>query len=138
MLAVGLLTVGFFAWRLVGRARLTCELPRPSSDPIEPRANGAGIVRVSDDVRAWCEKHQTYGQTVTVKVKFATFQIITRSRTLAAPITRQTLLRDVSLSLVRSIYPVKTGVRLVGVSVAKLVKAEDAAPELDLGLAGGK
>ena len=89
-------------------------------------------------MRAWCEKHQTYGQTVTVKVKFATFQIITRSRTLAAPITRQTLLRDVSLSLVRSIYPVKTGVRLVGVSVAKLVKAEDAAPELDLGLAGGK
>lgn len=104
-------------------------------DYTEPAAIEAGVVRMADDVWAWCEKHNTYGQTVTVKVKFATFQIITRSRTLSMPITEKTLLREVSLTLVRSIYPVKFGVRLVGVSVAKLEKAADAVPQLELVLA---
>lgn len=105
-------------------------------DLFAPADIEAGIIKMADDVWAWCEKHSTYGHTVTVKVKFATFRQITRSKTLTAPVTDQALLRDVSVGLVRSIYPVRTGVRLVGVSVAKLEKAGAAAPQLELGLLG--
>lgn len=53
-----------------------------------------GICAMADDVWAWCEKTATYGHTVTVKVKYAGFQLITRSRTVATPITTQDRLRD--------------------------------------------
>ncbi len=103
-------------------------------DLFEPTAIESGIVRMADDVWAWCEKHNTYGHTVTVKVKFATFQQLTRSKTLVSPVSTQSLLREVSVALVRTVYPVRVGVRLLGVSVAKLERADDAAPQLDLGL----
>lgn len=86
-------------------------------DLLLPADIEGGIIRMADDVWAWCEKHGTYGHTVTVKVKFATFQQVTRSKTVAMPIASQALLRDLSLALVRTVYPVKVGVRLVGVSV---------------------
>ena len=59
------------------------------------------------------------GRTVTVKVKFHDFQIITRSRTLSGLVDSEGALRDVSLGLIRSIYPVPKGIRLVGVTVSK-------------------
>lgn len=92
-----------------------------------------GIIRMADDVWAWCEKHGTYGHTVTVKVKFATFKQVTRSKTVMSPITSQALLRDLSIALVRTVYPVSVGVRLVGVSVSKLEGAGEALPQLELG-----
>lgn len=69
-------------------------------------------------VWAWCEKAQAFGRTVTVKVKFADFRQITRSRTLASSMTEQTQLRQVSLDLVRSVFPPRSGIRLVGVTVS--------------------
>ena len=102
-------------------------------DLLLPADIEGGIIRMADDVWAWCEKHSTYGHTVTVKVKFATFQQVTRSKTVAMPIASQALLRDLSLALVRTVYPVKIGVRLVGVSVSKLKSADEALPQLELG-----
>ena len=101
-------------------------------DLLLPADIEGGIIRMADDVWAWCEKHSTYGHTVTVKVKFATFQQVTRSKTVAMPIASQALLRDLSLALVRTVYPVKIGIRLVGVSVSKL-SAGEALPQLELG-----
>ena len=53
----------------------TFERDLTAADEIE-----AGIIAMADDVWAWCEKASAFGRTVTVKVKFADFQIITRSR----------------------------------------------------------
>ena len=41
-----------------------------------------GVLSVLDDVWSYCERTGMAGRTVTVKVKYADFQIITRSRTL--------------------------------------------------------
>jgi DNA polymerase-4 len=60
-----------------------------------------------------------FGQTITVKIKYADFRIVTRSRTMAAPVITRKQLHEVSVSLVRSIYPVSMGIRLLGVSVSK-------------------
>jgi DNA polymerase-4 len=71
-----------------------------------------------DDVWAWCEKAQAFGRTVTVKVKFADFQQVTRSRSFAMAIARHDLLRQVSVELVRTLLPTAKGVRLLGVTVS--------------------
>ena len=58
------------------------------------------------------------GRTVTVKVKFADFHQVTRSRSLPTPIARRDLLRQLSVELVRSVLPAAKGVRLIGVTVS--------------------
>ncbi|GLK46330.1 DNA polymerase IV [Novosphingobium resinovorum] len=83
------------------------------SDEIE-----AGVLGQADDVWAWCERAQAFGRTVTVKVKFADFKQVTRSRTFNAVVDGQGALREVSLALIRSVLPTAKGVRLVGVSVS--------------------
>jgi DNA polymerase-4 len=78
----------------------------------------AGVEAMVDDVWAWCEKAQAFGRTVTVKVKFADFQQVTRSRSFAMAIARHDLLRQVSVELVRTLLPTAKGVRLLGVTVS--------------------
>jgi DNA polymerase-4 len=95
-------------------------------DLVEPAEIEAGVLRMADDVWAWCEKAQAFGRTVTVKVKFADFRQITRSRSHTAPFTEHGPLRQVSLELVRSIYPPRAGIRLVGVTVSNFDAGETA------------
>jgi DNA polymerase-4 len=93
----------------------------------------AGIKAMADDVWDWCTKNASFGQTVTVKIKYADFRQATRSRTLQTPIASREQLYDVSLALVRSVFPVTIGVRLVGVSLSKFGTPKHDA-QLDLGL----
>ncbi|HET7057622.1 MAG TPA: DNA polymerase IV, partial [Nitrospiraceae bacterium] len=93
----------------------------------------AGVRAMADDVWAWCEKHQMFGQTVTVKIKYADFRQVTRSRTLQAPVVTRKQLHEVSVSLVQSVYPVTLGIRLIGVSVSKFGTGP-ISEQLELGL----
>jgi len=104
-----------------------------SEDLFAPADIEAGICAMADDVWRWCEKTTTYGHTVTVKVKYADFRQVTRSQTVSMPIRMQAALRELSVALVRTGYPVTVGVRLVGVSVSKLVR-DEAMPQLELSL----
>jgi len=87
-------------------------------DLVDPGEIEAGVLQMADDVWAWCEKSQAFGRTVTVKVKFADFRQITRSRSHPSALVAQEQLRQASLDLIRSIYPPRMGVRLVGVTVS--------------------
>ena len=58
------------------------------------------------------------GRTVTVKIKWADFQQSTRSHTLAVPVASRERLQEVSLALIRSVFPPKKGIRLVGVTLS--------------------
>src|SRR5580658_3365633 len=78
----------------------------------------AGVEAMVDDVWAWCEKANAFGRTVTVKVKFADFQQVTRSRSFAASVAKHDLLRQASVELVRTLLPTAKGVRLLGVTVS--------------------
>ena len=59
-----------------------------------------------------------FGRTVTVKAKYADFRQVTRSRTAPHALRERDHLRRTSLDLVRSLYPLSQGVRLVGVTVS--------------------
>jgi DNA polymerase IV len=102
-------------------------------DLTEPNEIEAGVRAMADDVWTWCEKHQVFGQTVTVKIKYADFRIVTRSRTLQVAVATREKLYEVSISLVQSVYPVSTGIRLLGVSVSKF-GTPSTLNQLELGL----
>jgi DNA polymerase-4 len=94
-----------------------------------------GVLSVLDDVWGYCERTRMAGRTVTVKIKYADFQIVTRSRTLSAPVASRAELERTSVELVRSIFPLEKKVRLLGVSLSNLDPREAAtSPQMTLEL----
>ncbi|MCK1514148.1 DNA polymerase IV [Bradyrhizobium sp. 190] len=74
-----------------------------------------------DKVWRHCENKGTRGRTVTLKVKFADFELISRSRTVVAPVVRREELANVITELLIALFPMKKPVRLLGVSVSGFV-----------------
>jgi DNA polymerase IV len=99
-------------------------------DLTDPDEIEAGVRRMAEDVASWCAAKQQYGRTVTVKAKFADFRQVTRSRTRAQTIRDAATLREMSLELVRSLFPLEQGIRLVGVTVSNFERADDEAMPL--------
>lgn len=93
-------------------------------DLARPEQIEAGVRGLLDDVWAWCERTGTAGRTVTVKVKYADFRIVTRSRTLAGPVPSREALERTSLELVRGLLPLEKPVRLLGVSLHNLQRRD--------------
>ena len=60
-----------------------------------------------------------------MKVKFADFQIITRSRSFPSAIARHEMLRQASIALVRAVLPTTKGIRLLGVTVSNFDQDAD-------------
>jgi len=87
-------------------------------DLTEPAEIEDGVLRMDDEVWAWCDRAQAFGRTVTVKVKFQDFRIITRSRSHSGLVASHDLLRQASLDLIRLVLPPEKGIRLVGVTVS--------------------
>jgi DNA polymerase IV len=84
---------------------------------IDPVQIEAGVIAMADGVWTWCEKANARGRTVTVKIKWADFQISTRSRSMETTIETKDKLYEVALSLTRSVFPPRKGIRLVGVTL---------------------
>ncbi|MEO8692251.1 MAG: DNA polymerase IV [Acidimicrobiales bacterium] len=78
------------------------------------------LVRLSDAVAGRLRDNDLGGRTVTLKVRMNDFTTLTRSVTVAQPVQSGSLLAQLVKELVRSIDP-SPGVRLLGVSVSKLV-----------------
>ena len=85
----------------------------------------AGVAAMAADVWAWCEKAGAFGRTVTVKVKFADFHQVTRSRSFPIAVARHEVLRQASVELVRTLLPAEKGVRLLGVTVSNFDRLAD-------------
>lgn len=75
------------------------------------------------------EGKQLQGRTVTLKVKYADFQIITRSRTAATPIKTADDLETVARALLDPLFPAAKGVRLLGVTLSSFVEDEGSEPD---------
>ena len=95
-----------------------------------------GIAAVLEDVWSYCTRTGAAGRTVTVKIKYADFQIVTRSRTLSEPVSSREILERTSIELVRTVFPLEKRVRLLGVSLSNMSGAAEPAPppQLTLGL----
>ncbi|HKD28086.1 MAG TPA: hypothetical protein VKC66_19535 [Xanthobacteraceae bacterium] len=70
---------------------------------------------------------------VTLKVKFANFQIITRSRTGQTQIRTRSELEQLGDVLLEPLFPVARGVRLLSISLSSLAAEEaERQPEFSL------
>jgi DNA polymerase-4 len=89
----------------------------PMRDALEPI-----IAKVWRHCQATCIR----GRTVTLKVKFADFQQITRSKSVGDAIDNFTDLEILSLGLLEPLLPTEKGVRLLGISLSSLAQAQAA------------
>lgn len=85
-----------------------------------------------------CEARELSGRTVTLKVKYADFQQITRSRTIERGVRDAAELTSIASALLEPLFPVEKGIRLLGVTLSSLEPAGDDGTEeqLSLGLPG--
>lgn len=79
-----------------------------------------GLQPLLDDVWNYCQSKTITARTVTLKVKYADFRQITRSRTVGSAIPDRAALERIVTDLLQTILPVSQGVRLLGVSVSGL------------------
>lgn len=87
-------------------------------DIVERDAAHAEIKALVAKVWRHCETRQMQGRTVTLKVKYADFQQVTRSRTIAAPFAGPGDLEVASIALLDTLLPFAKSVRLLGVTVS--------------------
>jgi DNA polymerase-4 len=105
-----------------------------AEDLTNPVGIEAGVAAMAADVWGWCERTGSRGRTVTVKIKWADFQQATRSRSVVGRVGSLEALTAVALDLVRSVYPPRMGIRLVGVTLSNLEQAATIEPEPELAL----
>ena len=88
---------------------------------------------IVDKVWRYCEGSAIRGRTVTLKVKFANFRQITRSRTGQVQIGTRGELEEVGNELLAPLFPTARGIRLLGISLSSLA-TESSEAERQLGL----
>jgi DNA polymerase IV len=85
-----------------------------------------------DKVWRHCEGTGNRGRTVTLKVKFNDFEIITRSRSVPVPVSSRDDLGSIAIGLLKSEMPVQKPVRLLGISLSSLQGGAGGQPQLQL------
>jgi DNA polymerase-4 len=88
---------------------------------------------IVEKIWVYCERSGIRGRTVTLKVKFANFQQITRSRTGQMQIGTRNELEQLGNELLEPLFPVTKGIRLLGISLSSLA-AEEAEPDREFRL----
>ncbi|RXG93324.1 DNA polymerase IV [Bradyrhizobium zhanjiangense] len=105
-----------------------------STDLTEFDALAAELEPLVDRVWRHCEATGNRGRTVTLKIKFADFEIITRSRSVAAAVAGRDDLERLACGLLEAEMPLPKRVRLLGVSLSSLQVGGDSEPQLTLGI----
>lgn len=83
------------------------------------------------------EKSDTWGKTLTLKVKYSDFKQITRSRTIHEWIVGRDQVRSIYLELIKDIE-IREGIRLLGLTLSNLnheiseISPDKAGPQLTL------
>ncbi len=91
-----------------------------AEDIFELNAAKAELVPLAAKVWRYCEAREITGRTVTLKVKYADFQQITRSRTLARAISGEDSILEIAEILLSDVFPIRKGIRLLGITLSSL------------------
>ncbi|MFC7478017.1 DNA polymerase IV [Dankookia sp. GCM10030260] len=91
-----------------------------ATDLVTLDAACAALLPIIEKVWRYCEGAGIRGRTVTLKVKYADFSQVTRSRTGLGPVANQAELDQVSLALLEPLFPPQRGIRLLGVILSSL------------------
>jgi DNA polymerase-4 len=103
-----------------------------STDLIELEPLVTELRPLIEKVWRHCEHSGNRGRTVTLKVKFADFEIITRSRSVPVAVGSREDLERLAVALLQNEIPLPKSVRLLGVSLSSLHGETRCEPQLDL------
>jgi DNA polymerase-4 len=103
------------------------------TDLTDPDALRAELERVGGYAWARVERAEVMGRTVTLKVKYADFSLITRSKSFTAPVADQVAFAVAGIALLETLFPVPKGIRLLGLGLHSLqVESGEAPAQLGL------
>ena len=100
----------------------------------DPARLAAEVDRIAGYAWARVERAEVRGRTVTLKVKFADFELITRSKSFAQPVPDQAAFAIAGQALLAALYPLPKGIRLLGMGLHNLTEVNGDMPA-QLGLA---
>ncbi len=103
-------------------------------DLIDPDRLAAELERIAGYAWTRVERAEVVGRTVTLKVKFGDFTIITRSRSFAGNVPDLAAFAAAGHALLGTLHPLTKGIRLLGLGLHNLSEEEAQAP-VQLGLA---
>ncbi len=93
----------------------------------------AAIDKLFAEVWQHCARGNISARTITVKIKYADFQQVTRSRTSVAPMSDRTAAGAIAAELARDVFPLRHAVRLLGVTFSGFeARGEPASGQLTL------
>lgn len=95
-------------------------------DLFEEEELGKEIDRISITVADRLIKHNLKGRTITLKIKYSNFKIITRSRSIHQPVNDVDIISGIAKELMVGTLPPARGIRLLGVSVSKFNEPQPA------------
>ncbi|HEY6916625.1 MAG TPA: DNA polymerase IV, partial [Allosphingosinicella sp.] len=106
------------------------------ADLTDEAAMCAELDRISQTVWRRIEGRNIAGRTVTLKVKYQDFRIVTRAKSLERPVAGREEFLEIGCALLRGLLPMPKGVRLLGLTLSNLAEAmpPDAARVLTLPL----
>jgi DNA polymerase-4 len=90
-------------------------------DLTDPARLATELERIAGFAWTRIERAQVAGRTVTLKVKYGDFTLITRSRSFAAPVEDQLRFTSAGLNLLTALHPLSKGIRLLGLGLHNLV-----------------
>lgn len=83
------------------------------------------VLPLIEDVFTSMQKSNNYGRTITLKIKNAQFQLITRSKTFGSDVKDVAIFKTVVLQLLEDHYAQAGKIRLLGVGVSNLMSERD-------------
>ncbi|HRR07923.1 MAG TPA: DNA polymerase IV [Rhodothermales bacterium] len=78
------------------------------------------LLTQTKDVWRFVEQSRIHGRTVTLKLKFQDFQIISRSKSVVWPILEREQFEQIALDLLWNLLPSPKGIRLIGIGLSNL------------------
>jgi DNA polymerase-4 len=100
----------------------------------DPERLASELTRIAGYAWDRVKRAEVSGRTVTLKVKFGDFTIITRSKSFAANVPDQEAFNAAGQGLLAALHPLPKGIRLLGLGLHNLVEGEVSTP-VQLGLA---
>ena len=117
---------------LITTALAQAALSRDLTSFDEMRAELSPLI---DKVWRYCDSTGVRARTVTLKVKFADFRIVTRRRTHKAPVMDCSMFASISADMLAAQFPMRKEVRLIGVSLSSLcTELQEEDPQMTLAL----
>ena len=83
---------------------------------------------IGNELFARIKKSKAEGRTLTLKIKYADFEQITRSKTVNKIINTPELINKIALELLHSITPINKKIRLIGLTVSNFYEKEEKYP----------